>query len=300
MSIAADIPAPRGDGEPSGLPSPELEARVWRCGRFELSLETPLVMGILNVTPDSFSDGGKHDDPAAAVAWGERLIAEGAAILDIGGESTRPGASALPPSGELARVRPVVRRFATDGAVPVSIDTRNAEVALACVEAGASIINDVSGFRSREMVAVAAGCDAGVVIMHMLGEPGTMQASPHYDDVVSEVGGYLLAQAVVLQAAGVARERIAIDPGIGFGKSLEHNLALLRALPQLAELGYPVLLGASRKRFLGDLTGVMEPAERLGGSVAAAVWAAAHGAAVLRVHDVGATVQALAITTALG
>lgn len=300
MSIAADIPVPRGDGEPSDVPSPTIAARVWRCGRFELSLETPLVMGILNVTPDSFSDGGKHDDPAAAVAWGERLIAEGATILDIGGESTRPGASALPPSGELARVRPVVRRFATDGAVPVSIDTRNAEVALACVEAGASIINDVSGFRSREMVAVAAGCDAGVVIMHMLGEPGTMQASPHYDDVVSEVGGYLLAQAVVLQAAGVARERIAIDPGMGFGKSLEHNLALLRALPQLAELGYPVLLGASRKRFLGDLTGVMEPAERLGGSVAAAVWAAAHGAAVLRVHDVGATVQALAITAALG
>ena len=306
MSVDPDIAAAGADASPEDAaepivePAAALEPRIWRCGRFVLSLETPLVMGILNVTPDSVSDGGKHDDPAAAVAWGQRLITEGAAILDIGGESTRPGASALPPSGELARVRPVVRRFATDNAVPVSIDTRNPEVARACVEAGASIINDVSGFRSREMVAVAAGCDVGVVIMHMLGEPGTMQAAPHYEDVVSEVGGYLLAQAVVLQAAGVARERIAIDPGIGFGKSLEHNLALLRALPRLSELGYPVVLGASRKRFVGDLTGVTEPAERLGGSVAAAVWAASHGAAVLRVHDVGATVQALAITAALG
>jgi dihydropteroate synthase len=267
---------------------------VWKCGGFELVLERPLVMGILNVTPDSFSDGGMHDDPASAVIWGERLISEGAAILDIGGESTRPGAEPLSAPAELARVRPVVGRFAGDP-IPVSIDTRHAEVAKACVGAGASIINDVSGFRERKMVEVAAGCDAGVVVMHMLGEPGTMQKNPRYSDVVREVGGYLLAQATVLQAAGVARERIAIDPGFGFGKTLEHNLELLRRLPELVELGYPVLVGLSRKRFLGEITGTDEPAERLGSSIAAALWAAERGAAIVRVHDVGATAQALAV-----
>jgi dihydropteroate synthase len=266
----------------------------WKCGGFELVLERPLVMGILNVTPDSFSDGGMHDDPASAVIWGERLISEGAAILDIGGESTRPGAEPLSAPAELARVRPVVGRFAGDP-IPVSIDTRHAEVAKACVDAGASIINDVSGFRERKMVEVAAGCDAGVVVMHMLGEPGTMQKNPRYSDVVREVGGYLLAQATVLQAAGVARERIAIDPGFGFGKTLEHNLELLRRLPELVELGYPVLVGLSRKRFLGEITGIDEPAERLGSSIAAALWAAERGAAIVRVHDVGATAQALAV-----
>jgi dihydropteroate synthase len=183
--------------------------------------------------------------------------------------------------------------------VPVSIDTRHAEVARACVEAGASIINDVSGFRDRAMVEVAAGCDAGVVVMHMLGEPGTMQANPRYDDVVREVGGYLLAQATVLEAAGVARDRIAIDPGFGFGKTLVHNLELLRRLPELVELGFPVLVGLSRKRFLGEITGVAEPSERLGGSIAAALWAVSHGAAVVRAHDVGATVQALAVASTL-
>ena len=271
---------------------------VWRCGRFELLLARPLVMGILNVTPDSFSDGGQHDDPASAVLWGERLIAEGASILDIGGESTRPGAHPLGASAELARVRPVVGRFAGDP-IPVSIDTRHAEVARACVEAGASIINDVSGFRDRAMVEVAAGCDAGVVVMHMLGEPGTMQANPRYDDVVREVGGYLLAQATVLEAAGVARDRIAIDPGFGFGKTLAHNLELLRRLPELVELGYPVLVGTSRKRFLGEITGVDEPSERVGASLAAALWAVERGAAVVRAHDVGATAQALAVARAL-
>jgi len=271
---------------------------VWRCGGFELSLDSPLVMGILNVTPDSFSDGGLHDDPASAVVWGEKLIAEGAAILDVGGESTRPGSAPVSPSAELARVRPVVGRFAGDP-VPVSIDTRHPEVAKACVEAGASIINDVSGFRDRAMVEVAAESDAGVVVMHMLGEPGTMQENPRYDDVVREVGGYLLAQAVVLEAAGVARDRIALDPGFGFGKTLEHNVELLRRLPEIVELGYPVLVGVSRKRFLGEITGVDEPAERLGGSIAAAMRAVEQGAAAVRVHDVGATVQALAVARTL-
>ena len=278
--------------------TPPAEPRSWRCGRFELALDGPLVMGVLNVTPDSFSDGGRFDDPAAAVAQAERLIAEGAAILDVGGESTRPGADPVPVAAELSRVRPVVLRFARED-IPVSVDTRHAEVASACVEAGASIVNDVSGFRDRAMVDVAVGCDAGVVVMHMLGEPRTMQTSPRYDDVVREVGGYLVAQATMLQAAGVVRERIAIDPGIGFGKTLEHNIELIRRLPELASLGFPLVIGLSRKRFVGALTGVEEPADRLGGSVAAALFAAARGADVLRVHDVAATVQGLAVQRAL-
>jgi dihydropteroate synthase len=272
--------------------------RIWRCGRFELPLDRPLVMGILNVTPDSFSDGGSFDDPAAAVNRAERIIAEGATILDVGGESTRPGAEPVPVAAELSRVRPVIMRFAHDY-VPVSIDTRHAEVARACVSAGASIVNDVSGFRDRGMVDVAANSEAGVVIMHMAGEPKTMQAEPHYDEVVAEVGGHLAAQAAMLEAFGVARDRIAIDPGIGFGKSLEHNLELLRRLPELAELGYPVVVGASRKRFIGAITGIDDPADRLGGSIAAALWSAVHGADVVRVHDVAATVQALAVQHAL-
>lgn len=272
---------------------------MWHCGRFALDLSASLVMGVLNVTPDSFSDGGLHDDPAAAVAHGERIIAEGAAILDIGGESTRPGSEAVPEAAELARVRPMVTRFASHCTVPVSIDTRHASVAEACVAAGASIINDVSGFRDPAMVRVAAGCDAGLVVMHMAGEPKTMQAAPHYEDVVVEVAGYLMAQATVLEAAGVARERIVLDPGIGFGKSLEHNIALLKGLPQLAALGYPVLIGVSRKRFIGELTGVDDPAVRVAGSTTAAVHGAEHGARIVRVHDVAETVQALRVAAAL-
>ena len=272
---------------------------VWHCGRFALALDRLLVMGILNVTPDSFSDGGAHGVRDTAIAWGEQLLGEDAAILDVGGESTRPGSRALSVADELARVLPVVERFAADAAVVLSIDTRHAEVALACVEAGASIINDVSGFRDPAMVEVAARCDAGVVIMHMLGEPGTMQSVPCYDDVVRDVSAYLSEQAILLESAGVARSRIAIDPGIGFGKTLEHNLALLRALPELESLGYPVLVGASRKRFIGELTGVEAPSERLAGSLSVACWAAEHGASILRVHDVAATVAALAVTAAL-
>lgn len=284
--------------KPESLAENPSAKRPWRCGSFSLALTSPLVMGIVNATPDSFSDGGEHEDPAAAVAWGEKLREEGADILDVGGESTRPGSAAVSPAAELSRVRPVVRRLAAEG-VPVSIDTRNPEVAAACLEAGASIINDISGFRDERMVQLAVSTDAGLVIMHMLGEPRNMQDNPRYDDVVAEVGGYLVAQAVLLEASGVARDRIAIDPGIGFGKSLEHNLELLRRLPELVALGYPVLVGASRKRFIGELTGVDTPAERIAGSVAAACFSAAKGAAVLRVHDVGATVQALAVTRAL-
>lgn len=271
---------------------------VWRCGGRELSLERPLVMGILNVTPDSFSDGGTHDDPVAAVRWGERLVEEGAAIVDVGGESTRPGSAEVPVAEEIARVRPVVMRLAAEP-VPVSIDTRHAEVAAACVDAGASIINDVDGFRDPAMADVAAGCDAGIVIMHMQGEPQSMQDAPYYDDVVAEVGGFLLAQAAMLEARGVARDRIVIDPGIGFGKTTSHNLELLRRLPELCGFGYPLLIGASRKRFIGELSDQPDPASRVGGSVAVALAAVRAGADIVRVHDVAATVQALAVDRAL-
>lgn len=271
---------------------------VWECGSFRLSLDRPLVMGIVNATPDSFSDGGEHDDPAAAVAWGLRLIAQGADIVDVGGESTRPGSAEVTPAEEIARVRPVVARLAAEG-VPVSIDTRHAETATAALEAGAVIVNDVSGFSDPAMVALARDCDAGLVAMHMLGEPGTMQADPRYDDVVREVGGYLVAQATMLEARGVARGRIMLDPGLGFGKTVEHNLELLRGIPTLAEAGYPVLIGASRKRFIGAITGADAPKDRMPGSLAVALFAASRGAAVLRVHDVRATRDALAVLSAL-
>lgn len=271
---------------------------VWRCGDAELALDAPLVMGIVNVTPDSFSDGGVYDDPARAVAWGERLIAEGAALVDVGGESTRPGALPVTAAEEIARVRPVIHRLSAEP-VPVSVDTRHAEVAMACLEAGASVINDIEGFRNPEMFELAVESDAGLVVMHMLGDPQTMQQEPRYGDVVGEVGGFLLAQAAALEAAGVARERIMLDPGIGFGKTLAHNLSLIAALPELASYGYPLLIGASRKRFIGELSGEQDPAQRLGGSLAVAIEAARGGASVVRVHDVGPTVQALAVRDAI-
>lgn len=274
-------------------------SRVWQCGRYPLSLERPLVMGIVNVTPDSFSDGGEHATADAAVEHGLRLVREGADILDVGGESTRPGSDEVPPDVESARVLPVVERLAREAGVPVSIDTRHAEVAHAALASGASIVNDVAGFRDSAMVEVAAASDAGLVVMHMLGEPKSMQANPRYDDVVAEVRAFLERQATALVAAGVAPERICVDPGIGFGKTLDHNLALLRALSELASLGYPVLVGASRKRMIGDLTGEPEPKRRLGGSVAVALWAATHGASVVRVHDVRETKQALTVWGAL-
>lgn len=267
--------------------------RVWRCGRFELPLSSALVMGIVNVTPDSFSDGGESFDPRLAIDRGLAMVADGAAIIDVGGESTRPGSDEVSPAEEEARVRPVVAALARDAGVPVSVDTRHASVARAALEDGASILNDVSGFRDPEMVRVAAESDASVVIMHMLGEPKTMQAEPSYTDVVDEVGAYLLGRARELTAAGVERERICLDPGIGFGKTLEHNLALLRRLPELAALGYPVLVGASRKSLIGAILGESDPKRRLEGSLAIAAWAASHDADVVRVHDVTETVRVL-------
>ena len=273
---------------------------TWHCGSQRLVLDRPLVMGIVNVTPDSFSDGGAHADPAAAAEYASGMVASGADIVDVGGESTRPGAAPVSEAEELARVLPVVEALAADGVVPVSIDTRHAAVARACVEAGAGIVNDVSGFRDPAMVEVAAASEVGLVVMHMLGEPATMQDDPRYDDVVAEVTGFLGQRAEALHEAGVARERIGIDPGIGFGKTTEHNLELLRRLSEIAALGYPVVVGASRKRFIGNILGEDDPTRRIHGSVGAAAYAALNGAHVVRVHDVAETVQALKVVSAIG
>jgi dihydropteroate synthase len=291
--------APGADEGHSSDPGAAAGASVWRCGRFVLPLGRPLVMGVVNVTPDSFSDGGAYLDPVAALERGHALALAGADLVDVGGESTRPGSDEVPAAEELQRVLRVVEALVTGLDIPVSIDTRHPDVARACVEAGASVINDVSGFRDPAMVEVAAGCDAGLVVMHMAGEPKGMQDAPYYDDVVAEVCGYLADRARTLEDAGVAHDRIALDPGIGFGKTTAHNLELLRRLPEVVALGYPVLAGVSRKRFIGEITGVSVPAERVAGSVAGALWAVAAGAAIVRVHDVAETVQALRVWRAI-
>lgn len=251
-----------------------------------------LVMGVVNVTPDSFSDGGLFLDPAGAVAHGRRLAADGAGIVDVGGESTRPGAEPVEPAEELRRVLPVVSALAAYG-IRVSIDTRHVEVAEAALAAGATILNDVSA--AEELMVVAAAAGAGYVAMHAQGEPRTMQADPRYDDVVGEVHGFLAAAAARARQAGC--HEVWVDPGLGFGKTLEHNLALLAALPELAEAGVPVMVGASRKGFLGKLTGGAAVDDRLEASVAVATWAFQCGVEVVRAHDVAETVQALRLTT---
>jgi len=261
------------------------------------------VMGIVNVTPDSFSDGGRYLAPEAALAHALRLIAEGADILDIGAESTRPGADPVSAEEEIARAAPLVAAVRAQGDVPISIDTMKPEVARAAVAAGADIWNDVTALGySPDAPAIAADLGCEVVLMHMQGEPRTMQADPHYDDVVAEVCAFLQARAQVAIDAGVAREKIWLDPGIGFGKRVEHNLALLAHLDKVVALGFPVLLGVSRKRFIAAL----DPAEgaaldgRLAGSLAAGLAGAAAGAAALRVHDVAQTAQALKVWNAIG
>lgn len=263
----------------------------------------PVVMGVLNVTPDSFSDGGLAlaDDgsPERALAVGRALVTAGADCVDVGGESTRPGAQPVPVDVELARVVPVVAGLAADGIV-VSVDTRHAAVARAALDAGASLVNDVGGLDPEPgMLDAVAAAGAGYVLMHLRGEPRTMQDDPRFDDVVAEVEADLLTARSGAIAAGVAAEAIALDPGIGFGKTLAHNLALLAAVPRLAELGSPLLVGTSRKSFLGRLTGVDEPAQRLAGSLASAVLAVRDGARIVRVHDVAATLEALAVVTAV-
>jgi dihydropteroate synthase len=252
-----------------------------------------LVMGIVNVTPDSFSDGGRYLAPDAAIAHGRELRAAGADILDVGGESTRPGAAAVDAAEESARVLPVIEALTADGA-RVSVDTSKPDVAEAALAAGAEIVNDVTALADPAMTAVCADARCGVVLMHMKGTPRTMQDDPTYDDVVAEVRGFLADRLEAAVADGIDRERIWIDPGIGFGKTVEHNLELIARLDRIADLGRPVVVGASRKNFIGAITG--RPVdERLGGSVAAGVVAAANGAAVLRVHDVAATVEALRV-----
>ena len=259
------------------------------------------VMGVVNVTPDSFSDGGRFFDADAALAHARRLLAEGADMLDVGGESTRPGAAPVSVEDEIARVVPLVRALRAETAAPISVDTMKPQVARAAVAAGASLWNDVTALRhAPDSLAVAAELGCEVVLMHMQGEPQTMQAEPRYDDVVGEVTAFLAARAEAALAAGVARERIWLDPGIGFGKDmLSHNLPLIAGLDRIVALGFPVLLGVSRKRFIGALDQDAAPDQRLGGSIAAALAGVAAGAAAVRVHDVRETVQALRVWEAI-
>lgn len=258
-------------------------------------------MGIVNVTPDSFSDGGRYLDRAAALAHARALIDAGADILDVGGESSRPGAEPVGEAEELARTVPLIAAIRAESAAVISIDTAKPAVARAALAAGALIWNDVTALRGAPgSLDTAAELGCGVVLMHMQGEPRTMQADPRYGDVVAEVIAFLLARAQAAMAAGVARDRIWLDPGIGFGKRLEHNLALLAGLDRLVALGFPVLLGASRKRTILHIDPTAtDPADRLGGSLALALWGASQGVAALRVHDVRETAQALAVMDAL-
>jgi dihydropteroate synthase len=259
------------------------------------------LMGIVNVTPDSFSDGGLFIDPEAAIAHGRELATEGADLLDVGGESTRPGAEAVGAEEELRRVVPVIEALAGPAGpgLPVSIDTSKRAVAEAAIEAGAAIVNDVTAMRGEpDLAGVCATAGVEVCLMHMLGDPRTMQSDPTYDDVVDEVRSFLAERIEFATSEGIAEERIRVDPGIGFGKTVEHNLELLRRLGELRELGRPILLGTSRKSFIGKLTGA-EVDQRLGGTIASSVLAYANGAEILRVHDVGPLREALATAAAI-
>jgi dihydropteroate synthase len=275
--------------------------RAWRFADRALPLgERTLVMGIVNVTPDSFSDGGVFGDAQDAVAHGARLVDEGADLLDVGGESTRPGSDPVPAEEESARVLPVIEGLlAARPDVPVSIDTRKASVARAAISAGATIVNDVSAGADPEMFPVVAGSGAGMVLMHMKGDPKTMQVEPGYDDVVAEVHGYLRDRIEAAVFAGIGIDRLAADPGIGFGKDLGHNLELLRRLEVFGDLGVAVLVGPSRKRFLGMLTGAEDPSDRVEATAGAVAWCAAHGADVVRVHDVAVMTRVLRVTDPL-
>jgi dihydropteroate synthase len=259
-----------------------------------------MLMGVVNVTPDSFSDGGLYFDAGTAVEHGRVLAASGAAILDVGGESTRPGAAAVPVEEELRRVIPVIEGLAALGSgAAISVDTSKAAVAAAALDAGAAIVNDVTALRGDPaMAALVAERGAGVVLMHMVGDPRTMQDDPRYDDVVAEVREFLAERLAAATAAGIAAEKVWLDPGIGFGKTAAHNFELLRGLPELATLGRPLVVGTSRKSFIGRTDG-SDTDERLGGTIATSVLAAASGATVLRVHDVAEMAQAMAVTSAV-
>jgi dihydropteroate synthase len=279
---------------------------IWRCGSttFDLSSDLSsdlsggrvLVMGIVNVTPDSFSDGGRHSDPGAALEHAAHLVEQGADIIDVGAESTRPGAEAVDERTELGRLEPVLERIVALP-VAVSVDTTKPAVMTMALDAGVQILNDVNAFRADGALEVAAASDCGLVVMHMMRDPATMQDAPRYDDVFAEVQSFLAARVAELVTAGVHRDRIAVDPGVGFGKSVAHNLELIGRAGELADR--PVLIGASRKRFLGAITG-RNVNDRTAASTAAAMVAVSRGARIVRVHDVAATVDALAVLAAFG
>jgi dihydropteroate synthase len=269
------------------------------CNGRPLVLDRTRVMGIVNVTPDSFSDGGAHETLESAVAHGLQLAGEGADILDIGGESTRPGADEVSLEEELRRTIPVIERLVRETTLPISIDTSKPEVMRAAVQAGAGMINDVYALRREGALDAAASLRVPVVLMHMQGEPRSMQQLPQYDDVVAEVHRFLAERIFAAEMAGIAKKNIVVDPGFGFGKDAQHNLALLAQLERFAELGVPVLAGLSRKKTIGDITGRAQPLERVHGSVAAHLIAAQRGAMLVRVHDVAATVDALKVWGAL-
>ncbi|MBI1367902.1 MAG: dihydropteroate synthase [Planctomycetes bacterium] len=265
-----------------------------------LSLDRPVIVGILNLTPDSFSDGAAYGSVDAAAGHAMHMIDEGADVIDLGGESTRPGASRIDADEQLRRVMPVLEKLAPQVQVPISIDTTRRSVAEAAIRAGASIVNDVSAGRDDPaMLPFVAECGAAVVLMHMLGEPATMQRDPHYQNVVTEVRDFLLGRVDAAMATGVDPSRIILDPGIGFGKTTEHNLRLLADLPALVRTGYPILLGASRKRFLGQITGRAEPAQRAAATAATTAIGVAAGVKLFRVHDVMINRQAADVTAAV-
>jgi dihydropteroate synthase len=282
----------------STSPPPSPPPLVLRCADKTLDLSQPVVMGVVNVTPDSFSDGGRFFSVEAAVEHGVRLAEEGAALVDVGGESTRPGAEPVGAEEELERVIPVIERLRAATTAIISVDTSKAEVMRAAGAAGAGLINDVRALREPGALAAAAASGCAVCLMHMQGEPRTMQRAPSYADVVTEVRAFLAGRVAESISSGLAPERLAVDPGFGFGKTLEHNLTLLRRLGELAADGPPVLVGLSRKSMLGTLTG-RAAGERLYGSVALAVIAALNGARIIRAHDVAATVEALRVTAAV-
>ncbi|KIP81639.1 dihydropteroate synthase [Stenotrophomonas maltophilia] len=274
--------------------SPQLD-----CAGRVLRLDRARVMGIVNVTPDSFSDGGQHDSTEAAVAHGLKLVEEGADLLDIGGESTRPGSAPVPLDEELRRVLPVIEQLAARTTVPISIDTFKPEVMRAAVAAGAGMINDIHALRQPGALDAAADAGVPVVLMHMQGEPGSMQADPQYDDVVAEVHRFLVQRLFAAEMAGIAKKNLVIDLGFGFGKRVDHNMTLLARSDRFLELGVPMLAGLSRKRTLGELTGRQLPADRVAASVAAHLVAVQRGARIVRVHDVAATVDALKVWAAV-
>jgi dihydropteroate synthase len=270
----------------------------WRCHNRTIDLTRPVVMGILNTTPDSFSDGGRYAAVDAAIARARDIVAQGAAIIDVGGESTRPGAAGVEASVEIARVLPVIEGIAANCDVAISIDTSKPEVMRAAVAAGACIINDVYALRAAGARAAAAHTEAGVCLMHMQGEPRNMQDNPHYDDVIAEVMGFLSRERQACIDSGIAADSIVVDPGFGFGKNLEHNLTLLRELPRLAALNAPLVVGVSRKSVIGKILG--KPLhERLYGGLGLAALAVCGGARIIRTHDVAATVDAVRSVSAV-